>query len=128
MRADARELMHRRECTDGRPLLDYHVSGKRGIVGHDDMVAHKAIVRDVRVSHEQAVAAELSQPPATGRAAVDGDAFADLVMVADLEARLLTLELQVLRLHAQRHEWENPIIAADLCGAIYDNVPDELVR
>src|SRR3954464_92574 len=109
--------MHRRECADRCPLLNDDVSGERGIVGHDDVVTHKTIVRDVRVSHEQAVAAELREATATGSPAVDGDALADLIVITDLKARLLAFELQVLRFHPERDEWENSIIVADLCGA-----------
>ena len=63
-------------CTATRPaedgvVVDADVPGERGAVGHDHVVADRAVVRDVGVGHEEAVAADARQPAALDRAAVD---------------------------------------------------------
>src|SRR5256885_14610722 len=113
MRATPGELVHRRKSSAGGRFFDDDVSGKRGVVGHDHVVANETIVRNVGVRHEQAVTAELCESAAAGSATMDGDALANMIVVTDLEPRLLALEFQVLRLHSDRDEGKDLVIAAD---------------
>ena len=70
------------------------------------MVADDAIMRDMGVGHDQRVAANASQSAALDGAAVDGDKLANLVVVANLEARRFTGVSDVLRRHADRSRKE----------------------
>ena len=63
-----------------------------------------AVVRHVRVGHEQVVIADRRHAAAAGRAAMDRDELAEDVVMADDEPRRLAAELQVLRRQADRRE------------------------
>ena len=80
-------------------------------------VADVAVVRDVRVGHEEVVRADRRDAAAADRAAVDGDELAEDVVVADAQLGPLALELQVLRLGADRRLSEEAIALADGRGA-----------
>src|SRR5690606_10141688 len=73
-----------------------HVHG----VGEHHVVAELAVVGDVRVGHQQAVAPD-HRAPGGGRAAVQGRELPDERAVSDLQGRTLALELQILRIRAQ---------------------------
>ena len=47
-RADAAELMHAGRPGDVRPIADGDVAGQQRVVGHNHVVAHVAVVGDVR--------------------------------------------------------------------------------
>jgi hypothetical protein len=123
--SDSRELVHGRESADGGPLFDGDVSGECGGVGHDDVVADEAVVSDMCVGHDEAMTADLRELAAFDGAAMDGDVFADLVMVADLEASGFTFVGKILRAHADDGEREDAIVAAELCGSLEYDVGDE---
>src|SRR5262249_30839689 len=89
-------------------------SGKRCGVSHDHVVANDTVMRDVYVSHQQAIASDPRDPAAPGSSAVNSHAFADHIIVADLHPRDLALELQVLRLEPNGPRREDAIIAAHL--------------
>ena len=57
MSADAHEVMHRAESADCGPFLNDYVPTKRRRIGEDDVIANDTIVRDVRIRHDQRVAA-----------------------------------------------------------------------
>jgi len=65
-----------------------------------------AVVRDVRVRHDPVVVADARGAAAFGRAAIDGDEFADGVAVADEEFAAFAAEFFVLRLGTDRSELE----------------------
>src|SRR4029079_8920115 len=79
-------------------LVHAHRGGYEGAVAHRDLArerrvvdqhhlaADAAVVPDVRADHQHAAAAHARQR-ARPRAAVDGDAFAENIAVADLDAR-----------------------------------------
>ena len=53
------------------------VTGQRRGVAEDRVVADVAVVRDVRVGHQQVAVADAGQPAAARRAAMDGHELAD---------------------------------------------------
>ena len=69
------------------------------------VIADQAIVGDVRVGHDQIVAAEARDAAALDRAAIHGAEFAKLVRVADFERNALARVGQILRIAANRAEW-----------------------
>src|SRR5205823_8512392 len=76
-------------------------------------VAHRAVVRDVRVRHEQVIAADERHALVVGRAAVHGAAFAKHIAVADRKEGRLTLVFLVLWRIADRCELEEAVVGAD---------------
>ena len=61
--ADAAELMDRAERADRGEVADLDVAGQRGVVGEDRVRADVAVVRDVRVGHEEVVDPIVVMPP-----------------------------------------------------------------
>ena len=59
-----------------------------------------AVVRHVRVGHQQIVGADARDQSSARRAAVDGDELADAVAVADARFGALALVFEILRGHA----------------------------
>jgi hypothetical protein len=50
--------MDPREGPEHGVILDAYVSGQAHVVGHDDVAADVAVVRDVGADHEQVVVAD----------------------------------------------------------------------
>ena len=106
------------KAPDVRVVLDDHVAGERGAVAEDRLVADMAVVRHVRVGHEQVVIADARQPAAAGRAAMNRRELADDVAVADHQARPLAAELEILRNQPDRGHREDLVGVADLGPAV----------
>src|SRR5688572_12875548 len=98
MRADAAKLMDAREGANRRVVLNRYMTGQRGRIRHDDVIAEHAVMADVRVRHEKIVIADFRVAAAPFGAAMDIHVLAKDIMVSDRQERLLTLELQILRL------------------------------
>src|SRR5690606_23226367 len=99
VRSDVHELVHRDEAGDYRVVLHGHVTGELRTVRDDDPVAQMAVVREMHVRHDEAVGAH-GGAHRLGGAAVDRGILADHAAVADLHRRVLTAELEVLRIAA----------------------------
>ena len=91
---------------------DVDVAGQGHVVGQDRAVLDHAVVRDVRVGHEEAAAAD-ARRPARLRGAVEGHALADAVAVADAQVRFATGEGHVLRLAAQDRALVHHVVLAE---------------
>ena len=125
MRADLAELVDQGETAEDDPVVDGHVAGQRRGVGENRVVADHAIMGDVHVGHQPVVVADAGHPAAFLGAAIEGDEFADHVAVANLQARLFTVEFLVLRRRAERGELPDPVVAADPGRPVDDHVrPD----
>ena len=112
--------MHAGERADRRVVLDRDVTGERCGVGENRLVPDMAVMRDVRVGHEEIVVADLGDSSTAGRAAMDRDELSNDVAAADLEPRQLAAELQVLRDQADGGHRENLVFVADLGEAVDD--------
>src|SRR5208282_515458 len=97
----------------GYMVLDDDVAGKSSGVGQDAMAAHLAVVADMHTSHEQAVGADPRDAAAAYRAAADGHALADSVVVAEDGFSGFTAILQILWRHAGRAERIKNVARAD---------------
>jgi hypothetical protein len=95
--ADAAELVHAGVGADRREILDVHVAAERRRVAENRMAPHVTVVRHVRVGHEQVVIPDGRRPAAAGGAAMDGDEFAEDVVMAHDQTRRLAAVLQILR-------------------------------
>ena len=112
MGTDADELMNRDQAADEGPVLDHDVSGHVRGVRDDDVVPELAVVRDVRVGHQQAVRAHHG-PPGRRRSPVHGREFAYHRPVADLEDGFLALVLEVLGIRPEHGSVGNPAAGAE---------------
>src|SRR4029077_5461922 len=116
--ADAAELLDGGEGAERGVVFKYDVSRECGGICKHGMGADLAIVCDVRVSHNQIVAAEPSDAAALRGAAVNGAELVKFVRVADFERDALPLVSQVLRVAANRTEGREMIIASQARGAL----------
>ena len=80
------------------------------------MVADDAIVRDMRVGHDEIVAAHAGDAAAFDRAAVYGGEFAEFVGVADLQRDALAVVGQILRIAADDREGIEVVSAPSRAG------------
>ena len=87
--ANAAELMHGSQTTNNGAVFDDDVTSKGGDVGHDDMIAQLAVVGDMGVG-EQVIVRANNGGVALGSGAMDGDIFADGVVVANACPRAAT--------------------------------------
>ena len=78
--------MHRREPAQDSVILHHDVPGQRCIARHDDAVAQHAVMRDVDIGQQQVIGAD-DGGLAVVRGAVNVDAFAEHIAVADLQPR-----------------------------------------
>ena len=85
MPADARELVHEAERANHRVILHVDVAGQLRAIFQHHAVAEDAVVRHVRVRHDQVVAADARDVAALHRAAVHRREFAKFVCVADFQ-------------------------------------------
>ena len=83
-------------------------------------------MRDVGVGHDEVVAAEASQASAFDGAAIDGDEFADDVVVPDFKARGLAVVADILRREADGRKRKEVIMRPDFRGPIDRNVGDQV--
>src|SRR5271157_5595541 len=90
------------------------------------MIANYTVVPNMRVGHDEDLAADAGDAAALGRAAGDGDVLTDDVVVADFKPRGFAAIRDVLRVHAQRGEGINLVVAAEAAGPAYHNVGYEL--
>jgi hypothetical protein len=97
---DLHELVYRGEARQYCAVLDRDVTGELRRVRDDHAVAHVTIVREVDVGHEEGALAD-RRFERLRRAAVDRRILADARAVADLDPRLLALELEILRVASQ---------------------------
>ena len=99
VRADANKMVHRTKRADLRPLLHLHVAAQGRRVGQNNVIADFAIMRDVRLSHNQDMAPHASHAAAFYGAAADGNELANLVVVADFKTGRFAGVGQILRRH-----------------------------
>jgi hypothetical protein len=87
------------------------MAGHLGIVAEDAVIAYDAIMRDVAVSHDQAVVSNLCGPPVAA-AAVDCHKFTDGRIVANLHRGLFALVFKVLGDGRYYGAWKDPAVPA----------------
>lgn len=92
---------------DGRTTADedliahLHMAAQHDVIGHDDPIAHLAIMADMGAGHEHAISADhgVAAPEA---AAMDGDMLTQQAAWADLASCGFALVFEVLRRQAHR--------------------------
>ena len=91
-------------------------------VGEDGLAADLAVVREVHVGHHPILVAQARGPGILRRAAVDGDVFADRIVVANLDPGRLARVLLVLRRRADRGEMPDAVAPPDARMAVEHHV------
>jgi hypothetical protein len=123
--ADAHEVVHRAQRTNRGPILDDDVAAQGRGVGHDYVVADRAVVSDMGVSHDEVVAADASEASALDGTAIDGDELANDVVVANFEPRGLAVVADILRSKADGGKRKEVIMSSDFRGTIDGDVGDQ---
>src|ERR1700690_3103045 len=103
-------MVDRAKSSDDCPFSNRDVASQGCGVGQDDVIADKAIVRDVGVSHDQGMTTYASNAATLHGAPIDGDKLANLVVVADLEPRGFAGVGDVLRRQPNRREGIETIV------------------
>src|SRR5579883_317996 len=122
VRPDLAMLMHGRQATENDPIADLHVPAQGDAVGEDRVASHEAVVRDMRVGHEEIIIADAGDALVVHGAAVDRAALAKDVAVTDLEASRLAPIFLVLWRISDGGERVNPVLGTDRGRTIDDDV------
>ena len=117
--AHAAELVDRNHPADDSVVFDGHVTRKGADVGHNDVIAEAIVMGDVAVSQDVVIRANRCHFAVAGRA-VDGDTFAEGIVVANFGSCDAALPFQILRLKADAGEGED-FVAASEFGMAIDN-------
>ena len=118
--ADAHALQYPCEAAHRGPVADLHMARQGGVVGHGDLVAQGAVVRNVHVGHDPVVVADTGHAGILDGAQVEGAELTDGVAVADHQPGGFTRVFFVLRHSAQGVELEDPVVCAD-AGVAFDH-------
>ncbi len=108
--------MHHTVARDKSPIFHLYIAGQQSPAGYDRMIADLAVMRHVRMMHEEIVVADDSGAAFDG-AAVDLTVFTDDVAVADLEKTLLTFVGEVLRDMPDDRAHVDFVVLADFASA-----------
>ncbi len=111
--ADPTELRDARVSAEIGVISHLHMPGDGRVVRHDHVIADDAVVAHVNVRHQQAMVADDGRTEILHHAAVNGDALADHVVVADLQRGGLPVIRHGRRILAHRGELVNLVVAAD---------------
>ena len=111
--ADRGVVVHADAARDRGVIVNMDVAAQQRAVGHDDMVAQAAIVGHVRAGHEEVVAADRGDAVFLFGGAVDRDAFANAVRVADDDLRFAAAIADILRLAADDDAGIDVVVLAD---------------
>jgi hypothetical protein len=110
--------MHARISANVSVVFDDNVAGEGRGIGHDHAVAEYAIVRYVRLGHQQAVVANLRQhSPACG-AAMDCHKLSNVISFPNARFGWLAFVLQILGRQSNRNEGKNARVLVNNRAAV----------
>src|SRR6267378_2754479 len=124
--ADATELMHARIGADVRSVGDDDMAGEGRSIRHDYLIAKQAIMRDVRLRHDEAVIAGFGDPTTARGATMNRHELADPIAPANFSFRRLAGKLQILRRQTNRDKRENLRFVANPGAAVDDTMAVDL--
>lgn len=93
--ADADKLVDEAIAGDESPVVHGHKAGEEGAIGDDDPVSDTAIVAEMTMGHEQVVGADPGGV-VISIGAMDGDMFAEGIVVADIDPGEAAMKAEVL--------------------------------
>jgi hypothetical protein len=120
--SDAAKLMNGAESADGGVVFDGDVAGERGAIDKNRVAADLAIVADVRVGHDEIVAAEARGAAALERAAIHRGEFVKFIIVADFERDAFTSVGEILRVATDDAERVEVVAASKTRGTLHHRV------
>jgi len=122
VRAILRRVLEKRFRAQFTIHTNMHMPGNRGIVRKNRMAADHAVVRDVAIGHDPVVIADAGNALILGRAAVNRDALADCVAIADRQFGFFAGVFLVLRIVTDRCELKNMVVATDRRRTLDDDM------
>src|ERR1700674_5215323 len=90
-----------------RSVINCHVTGQRGAIGHDHLITQATIMSDVSLGHDQTIVTDLSEQAAAFGAAVNGDKLAYSISLANASLGKLTFVFEILRCQFDGNERKN---------------------
>ena len=114
MRTDFSELLDGHESFQDGPVFDFDMACKIDIIGQDDPVSEAAVVGDVYVGHEQAIASDYGLV-GVGGTSINGYELADGGAVANFNGSFFSLDFQVLRLTRDNGSGVDFTVFSDAC-------------
>ena len=95
MATDRNKLVNRRHSTDNDVIVDRHVAAQIDCIGKDNMLTEDAVVSNMDVRHQGAIASDNCLPPVL-RPSIQSRKFTYRGTVTNFECRFLTMKFQVL--------------------------------
>jgi hypothetical protein len=118
---DMAKLMHRCQPAEDDPAPNVHMTTERRAVRENHIIAHDAIVTNVRICHEQAIASN-DRSAGLGCCPIECDELADDGVVADFKSRGLSFEFEVLRKTTDGCHRMDPALPPDAAAAVNHSV------
>ena len=119
--ADAAELVHSSNPSDGDVILNPNVSRERDRIAHHDVVGQMAIVGHVAVGKDDVVVADDREFTVVG-GSVNRDVFTEDIPCADFHTWTSSFELQILRFRSQASVGKNFAIRPEHGETFYGSV------
>ncbi len=116
--AHAAKLMNARIRTDIGAVFNGDMAGQGRGIRHQHVVSDQAVVRDMRLGHQEAIVAEPGNAATAFGAAVDGDEFANPIAATDLGHGWFARKLQILWRQSYRNEWVQMSLVPDARPAV----------
>jgi hypothetical protein len=116
------ELMNARVGSDIRSVGDLDVPCKGRGVCHDHVVAYGTIVRNMRLSHQQAIVANTCQAASARGSAMNGYKLTDVISLSNFDGCRFAAVFQVLRCEPDRDKGKYARLVADAGLAINNDV------
>src|SRR5208283_4237863 len=113
MRPNPHKVMHRAKRPDRSPVSHRDVPAERSRVRHNNVASNLAIMRNMRISHDQVMRADPRASSALHRAPVDSDELANHIMIANLQPRSLARISNILRSKSNGSKRREPIVGAN---------------
>ena len=117
--------MYRGQATDDCAIGYLHMARKRGYVGHDDVIAQLAIMRNVRVGEEIIVGTN-HRGVAIAGGTMDGNVFTDCIVTTNARPSSAARPLEILRTQADARVRINDVRLAEFSSAIDDDMRMQL--
>ena len=116
------ELVHQGEAAEDSPVTNLDMTGQGAIIDQHRIIADHTIVTDMNIGHQQIVITDGGLGPVLDRTPVDGDIFANSIVIADDEASGLITIFQIWRRLADTGELVDVVARANDRGPPNDHV------
>ncbi|HWL72687.1 MAG TPA: hypothetical protein VNQ74_02295, partial [Burkholderiaceae bacterium] len=108
--SDGRIVVHSDSAGKRRVIMHMHVTTQHAAVGHNNVIAQLTVMRDMAASHQVVVIANACDAVFLLRSAIDRDALANDVVIADDDASVAPPIAQILRISADNRAGKDMIV------------------